>query len=58
MRTRFAETGLSKSQKGRPTMAKDPRMRVNMIGVLVYVILGIVLIVFAVGLLLTLGNTF
>lgn len=40
------------------TMARDPRTRVNMIGVLIYVILGIVLIVFAVGLLLTLGNNF
>lgn len=39
-------------------MAKDPRVRVNMIGVLVYVILGIVLIIFSVGLLLTLGNNF
>lgn len=39
-------------------MAKDPRVRVNMIGILVYVILGIVLIVFAAGLLLTLSNGF
>jgi hypothetical protein len=39
-------------------MVKDPRTRVNMIGMLVYAILGIVLIVFAVGLLMTLGNNF
>lgn len=39
-------------------MAKDPRMRVDMIGVLVYIILGVVLIVFAAGILLTLSDGF